>query len=63
MQDNQSYSKGIDFDSLVEKIVELTPIQLEKLNHFIDDMLQIDDFSSPILSEQEKQTLSKMLKI
>ncbi|HBV77447.1 hypothetical protein, partial [Vibrio sp.] len=60
---NEHSSKNDAIDTLVEKIVDLTPPQLEKVNNYIDKMIQVDDFSSPVLSKQEKQTLSKMFKI
>lgn len=50
-------------DNIIERMVEMTPSQLSKIQHFINDMDATHDFSSPVLTEQEKLTLAKMFQV
>ncbi|WP_105902015.1 hypothetical protein [Vibrio gangliei] len=50
-------------EQLIDHLVDLEPKQLKKVQVFIDDMVAEQDFSSPVLTEQEKLTLEKMFQL
>lgn len=50
-------------DHLIEHLVEMDQSQLSKVQMFINDMAAEQDFSSPVLTDQEKRTLAKMFQI
>ncbi|MGV3001627.1 hypothetical protein [Vibrio sp. E150_018] len=56
-------SASDQFDNIIERMVEMTPKQLTKIQQLLDEMEAIHDFSSPILTEQEKLTLAKIFQI
>lgn len=50
-------------DNIIERIVDMSPKQLTKVQQFLDEMEAVHDFSSPVLTEQEKLTLAKIFQV
>ncbi|TVO39372.1 hypothetical protein [Vibrio algivorus] len=50
-------------DNIIERIVDMSPNQLTKVQQFLDEMEAVHDFSSPVLTEQEKLTLAKIFQV
>ena len=60
-QNEQSTPEQLD--NIIERMVDMNPKQLAKVQQFLDEMEAIHDFSSPVLTEQEKVTLAKMFQV
>lgn len=60
-QNEQSTPEQLD--NIIERMVDMSPKQLAKVQQFLDEMEAIHDFSSPVLTEQEKVTLAKMFQV
>ncbi|MFH0256794.1 hypothetical protein ACGRL8_07005 [Vibrio rumoiensis] len=56
-------SASEQLDNIIERMVDMNPKQLTKVQQFLDDMEAVYDYSSPVLTEQEKLTLAKMFQI
>ena len=56
-------SVSTQLDTIIERMVDMTPKQLAKVQQFLDEMEAVHDFSSPVLTEQEKLTLAKMFQV
>lgn len=56
-------SASDQLDKIIERIVDMNPKQLAKVQQFLDEMAAVHDFSSPVLTEQEKMTLAKIFQV
>ncbi|MFV0574034.1 MAG: hypothetical protein ACK5NC_01210 [Vibrio sp.] len=50
-------------DDLIEQLIDMSPQELNRIQQYIQEMQHMTDFSTPVLSEQEKQRLAKLLKL
>lgn len=58
-----THNLSLDLEHIIDRLVEMTPNQLTKVEQFLNDMDAVHDFSSPVLTDQEKCTLAKMFQI